>query len=741
MAELRREGATQRHRSIAVKTTLGEDLLLLQRMTGHEALGRLFAYKLDLLSSDPDIEFETILGTNATVRYQTPKGGTRYFNGFVAEFRYVGERGHYAAYEATLRPWLWFLTRTADCRIFQQMTVPEIIEKIFTDHGFTDFHSVLSRSYRKWEYCVQYRESDFHFVSRLMEQEGIYYFPKHENGKHTIVLADSYSAHDIYPNYDEIPCSPSDRAIHMEHISHLDVAKQVLPGVIALNDFNFEKPKADLKANAPQPRSHEKADFEVYDYPGEYEERFDGDAYAQTRIEELHSRYEVASGKGNAAGLAVGYLFNLTDHPRGPQNREHLIIEADYEMRSEEFESGSGGVGAGEQQFLVTFSTIDSHEQFRSARITPRPTIRGPQTATVVGKSGEEIWTDKYGRVKVQFHWDRYGNKDQDSSCWIRVSQGWAGKKWGAIYIPRIGQEVIVDFLEGDPDRPIITGRVYNADAMPPYELPAEQTKSTLKSNSSKGGAGFNEIRFEDKKGDEQIFIHGEKNQDTRIKNDALEWIGHNRHLIVKQKQYEQVEGEKHLIVKAGDGGAGDQFEKVEGDKHQKVQGDHNQKVEGTLSIDVDRDKQESVGSNYAMDAGTEIHMKGGTNVVIESNTTLTLKVGGNFININSGGIFIKGTMVMINSGGAAGSGSGSRPGSPQAPTAAQEADNAEPGEVSEVEAAPQQHSGRSLDSAAVGGYQNPQAQTLRSAAQSGAPFCEICEKARRARMARGGAS
>jgi type VI secretion system secreted protein VgrG len=314
------------------------------------------------------------------------------------------------------------------------------------------------------------------------------------------------------------------------------------------------------------------------------------------------------------------------------------------------------------------------------------------------------------------------------------VSQDWAGKKWGSINIPRIGQEVIVDFLEGDPDRPIITGRVYNADAMPPYELPGEKTKSTLKSNSSKGGGGFNEIRFEDKKGEEQIFVHGEKNQDIRIKNNALEWIGNDRHLIVKRKQYEQVEGEKHLIVKAGDGGSGDQFEKVEGDKHQKVQGDHNQKVEGTLSIDVDVDKQETVGVKYAMDAGVEIHIKGGTNVVIESNTTLTLKVGGNFININSGGIFIQGTMVMINSGGAAGSGAGSRPGSAQAPTAPQEADTAEPGEVSEVQAASIQPLGRSLDSTTVGDYQNPQAQTLASAAESGAPFCEICEQARRGR-------
>jgi type VI secretion system secreted protein VgrG len=734
MADLRKSSATQRHRTIAVDTVLGEDVLLLQRMVGGESLGRLFEFHLDLLSTDADIDLEAALGTNVTVRYHQPKGGIRFFNGFVSEFRYVGERGNYAAYEMTLRPWLWFLTRTSDCRIFQKKTVPAIITDLFREHGFTDYEDALSGDYRQWEYCVQYRETDFDFVSRLMEQEGIYYFVKHENGKHLIVLADGYGAHDIYPNYSEIPCVPSDRPIHAEHISHFDVKKRVLPGVVALNDFNFEKPKADLKANGPKPRPHAKADYEIYDYPGEFEERSDGEGYARKRIEELHSVYEVASGRGNAAGLAVGYLFNLTDHPRRLQNREHLITDATYEMRSEEFETGGGAVGPGEQHFLVNFSTIHSQEQFRPQRITAKPTLSGPQTAIVVGKAGEEIWTDEYGRVKVQFHWDRYGAKDENSSCWIRVSQDWAGKKWGSINIPRIGQEVIVDFLEGDPDRPIITGRVYNADAMPPYELPGEKTKSTLKSNSSKGGGGFNEIRFEDKKGEEQIFVHGEKNQDIRIKNNALEWIGNDRHLIVKRKQYEQVEGEKHLIVKAGDGGSGDQFEKVEGDKHQKVQGDHNQKVEGTLSIDVDVDKQETVGVKYAMDAGVEIHIKGGTNVVIESNTTLTLKVGGNFININSGGIFIQGTMVMINSGGAAGSGAGSRPGSAQAPTAPQEADTAEPGEVSEVQAASIQPSGRSLDSTTVGDYQNPQAQTLASAAESGAPFCEICEQARRGR-------
>jgi len=728
MAELRKPGATQEHRKIAVETVLGPDVLLLQRMVGSESLGRLFDFRLDLLSTDADIELEAVLGTNVTVRYEQPKGGVRYFNGFVSDMRYAGERGNYAAYEMTLRPWLWFLTRTSDCRIFQKKKVPEIVIGLFREHGFTDYEDALIGDYRTWEYCVQYRETDFDFVSRLMEGEGIYYYVKHKNGKHLIVLADNYGAHDFYPNYSEIPCRPADRPIHTEHISRFDVKKQVLPGMVALNDFNFEKPKADLKVNGPKTRPHEKADFEIYDYPGEYEEPGDGEKYARWRIEELHALYEVASGRGNAAGLAVGYLFNLTDHPRSRQNREHLITDATCDMKAEEFETGHGQVGPGEQHFIVDFSTIDSREQFRPRRITPKPTIKGPQTAIVVGKAGEEIWTDEYGRVKVQFHWDRYGTKDENSSCWIRVSQDWAGKKWGAINLPRIGQEVVVEFLEGDPDRPIITGRVYNAEAMPPYELPAQKTKSTLKTNSSKGGGGFNEIRFEDKKDEEQIFIHGQRNQDVRIENDAMEWIGNDRHLIVKKKQFEQVEGEKHLIVKAGGGGAGDQFEQVEGDKHQKVQGDCSQQVQGTLSIAVDVDKQERVGSRYAMDAQTEIHLTGGMNVVIQAGTTLTLKVGANFININSGGVFIQGTMVMLNSGGMAGSGAGSSPGSPQAPTAPNEADTDKPGEVSTVAAAPIQASGRSLDSTTVEAYQKAAAQTLANAAQSGAPFCEICQ-------------
>lgn len=718
---LLRRGGTQIHRAIAVNTALGDDVLLLRRMTGQERLGRLFEYRLQLLSSDPDIDLASILGTNVTVRYLQPRGGTRYFNGFVSDFHYRGEYGHYASYEMTLRPWFWFLTRTADCRIFQYKKVPDIITELFREHGFTDYQNALNGEYREWEYCVQYRETDFNFLSRLMEQEGIYYYFKHENGRHKLILADGYGSHSVYPNYQEIRCHPSPRSVHIEHISFMEVSKQVLPGVVALNDFNFEKPRADLKVVATQPRPHDKSDFEIYDYPGEYEERGDGDNYARRRIEEWHSDYELSSGQANVAGIATGFLFTLTEHPRKPQNREHLVLLTEIEMVSEEFESGGEGIGAGEQHFSVKFSTVNPREPYRTHRITPLPIVYGPQTATVVGPSGEEIWTDKYGRVKVQFHWDRYGKKDENSSCWIRVSQSWAGKKWGGMQIPRIGQEVIVDFLEGDPDRPIITGRVYNADAMPPYALPDHKTRSTLKSCSSKGGGGFNEIRFEDKKGEEQIFIHGEKDEDVRIKKDAREWIGNDRHLIVKNDQFEEVKGNKHLMVTK------DQFEQIDGDKHQKVKGDHNQKIDGTLSIQAGADMQEKVGQKHALQAGMEIHLKAGMKVVIEAGTELTIKAGGGFVKIDPSGVTIQGAMVRINSGGSSGSGSGSRPDAPKSPTAPKEADKADPGEVMTVEAAPITEKGRSLDSIRVSDYQQPQAVALKSAAQSGVPFVEPC--------------
>ena len=529
---MRLDQATQAHQTITVSTPLGDDVLLFYKMHTTEQISRLFQYELELLSNTLDINLDDILGQNITVNFQRTDGEIRHFNGHVSRFSQVGNLGEFVRYHATLRPWFWFLTRTADCRIFQEMTVPDIIAQVFRDNNFTDFKDTLTGAYRTWDYCVQYRETDFNFISRLMEQEGIYYYFIHEDGKHTLVLCDSISSHSLMPGYEEVPFFPLQEGLHRErdHVYDWSLTREVQPGAFATKDFDFKKPGANLSAQYSIPRSHAHAEYEVYDYPGEYSEAADGSNYARTRIEEVQIQHELAVGQGNANGLATGALFKLTKYPLSDQNREYLLAAAHYEIGPVEYEStgGSGGTPA----VVCNFTAINSFDIYRPPRITPKPIVQGPQTAIVVGKAGEEIWTDEYGRVKVQFHWDRYGKKDENSSCWVRVAQLWAGATWGGIHIPRIGQEVIVEFLEGDPDRPIITGRVYNNDSMPPYTLPANATQSGIKSRSSKGGgsANFNELRFEDKKGEEQVYIHAEKNQDNVVENDETTEVGHDPH-------------------------------------------------------------------------------------------------------------------------------------------------------------------------------------------------------------------
>jgi type VI secretion system secreted protein VgrG len=676
---------------------LGKDVLLLTSMSGSEEIGRLFDYRLELASMNHQIKAADIVGQNVSIRLDLPAGKKRYFNGFVSCFTQTPASGRLARYRATVVPWLWFLTRCADCRIFQEKTVPEIIKQVLKDRGYTDLEDALNSSYGTWDYCVQYRETDFNFISRLMEQEGIYYFFKHADGKHTMVLADSAGAHEAYPQFEEVKYRPpDDRAGDEEYITDWIVETRVQPGAYALNDFDFENTKKDLRSRAKVGREHEAADFEIYDYPGNYTETGDGDGYARRRIEELQAQYEVATGGSDARGICTGCTFSLCEHPRQDQNRTYLITSAKY--RIDAGEPYSGGHGDGSCDYSCNFTAIEANQPFRSPRITAKPSISGPQTAIVVGPSGEEIYTDKYGRVKVKFHWDRYSKADENSSCWIRVAQVWAGRNWGAVYTPRIGQEVIVEFLEGDPDRPIITGRVYNGQVMPPYDLPTNKTMSTLKSNSSKGGQGFNEIRFEDKKGDEQIFVHAEKDEDIRVKNDAKEWIGQDRHLIVKSDQFEEVRGDKHLTVK----------------------GDQNEKVNGSVSLNAGMDLQQKVGMKHALEAGMDVHIKGGMKVVIEAGMQLSLKAAGGFVDIGPAGVSISGPMVMINSGGAAGAGSGSSPDPAKLP---KEADTAEPGQVSEAPKAPKPPTPVKF---------SPQATTLQQAAKDGTPFCEECEKAKK---------
>ena len=511
-------------RVMDIATPLGEGVILFHGMRGREELGRLSEYHLDLLSADGEIDVDAILGKNVTIKLALPDDSTRFFNGYVTRFSQGELHGRYYHYTATVHPWLWFLTRTADCRIFQEMTVPDIIKKVFADHGTADFKLELTSSYRKWTYCVQYRETDFNFVSRLMEQEGIYYYFRHTDGHNTMVLTDSCSKHVPCPGYEELAYIPPESLARpeLEHISRWQFSREIQPGVYVHKDYDLERPSVDLKTQKILTRGYTPSNYEVFDYPGEYLQKPDGEQYASVRIDELGTQFETANAVSNARGVTVGALFTLDKCPRADQNCEHLVVAANYDLEFSDYEALEGGGTS----YKCTFAAMSTKQQYRPKRATPKPFVQGPQTAMVVGPAGDQIYTDQFGRVKVQFHWDRLGKKDENSSCWIRVSHPWAGKGWGAVATPRIGQEVIVDFLEGDPDQPIITGRVYNAECQPPFGFPAGAVISGVKSDTHKG-AGNNEFSLDDTAGKERVFIHGQYNMDTVIEHDQTSTI-HN---------------------------------------------------------------------------------------------------------------------------------------------------------------------------------------------------------------------
>ena len=543
----------QASRLAKITSPLGPDVLLLNQMGGGEELGRLFTYDLQLTSLDANIDLNQLLGKPMSVGLQLADGGERHFHGIVAQCSQSIDQGQFASYQVTLRPWLWLLSRTSDCRIFQNLSIPQIIKQVFRDLGFSDFEDALSRPYREWEYCVQYRETSFDFVSRLMEQEGIYYFFRHEQDRHVLVLADAYGAHTTVPGYASIPYYPKDeQQRERDHMHNWHLAQQVQPGSLELNDYDFQRPSASIDVRSAMPRPHTAGDYPLYDYPGTYVQSADGEHYARTRIEALQTLHEQIEFSGNARGLGSGHLFSLTGFSRQDQNREYLIVGIRYNIHQESLESGGGSNSA---QYESSLTCIDAQQSFRPLANTYRPIVKGPQTALVVGPKGEEIWTDQYGRVKVHFYWDRHDQSNENSSCWIRVSQSWAGKNWGSMQIPRIGQEVIVSFLEGDPDRPIVTGRVYNAEQTVPYDLPENATQSGMKSRSSKGGtpANFNEIRMEDKKGLEQLYIHAERNQDIVVEVDESHSVGHDRNKSIGHDEVVTIGNDRVRAVKHDD--------------------------------------------------------------------------------------------------------------------------------------------------------------------------------------------
>lgn len=681
---------------MSIATPLGEDYLLINRISATEGLSRLFSFEIELLHEEENPGFEptvvaaeSMLGRAVTVSVFQRDGTERYFNGMVNQFSQGNRNTRFSFYYATLVPHVWMLTQRHQSRIFQHKNVPDILKEVF--EGF-DVSFEIQGDFKPRNYCVQYNESDFDFASRLMEEEGMYYFFEHTDTKHKMIIANTPQSHPDLPSKNEISYFVKVDRPKEDFITSIrawQTDHKLQSGKVTFWDRHFQTPTNKLEAQQPSLFSvGDNRNMEIYEYPGGYARKFDDidrsggersdvqnvfqdkQKIVEIAMESLDSQYKVTSAVSDCNSIKAGYKFSFKNHVDAG---DYIITTVTHEAEQNPSYVSDDEI---EQPYSNNFSCISyggPNPPFRPVRKTPKPVIQGSQTANVVGPAGEEIFTDKFGRVKVQFHWDRDGQVDADSSCWIRVAQSWAGNKWGMVFIPRIGMEVIVHFLEGDPDQPIITGCVYNPETMPPYTLPDEKTKSTIKSDSSKGGDGFNEMRFEDKKGEEQIFFHAQKDMDIRVRNDRRELIGNNRSLIVNNDKLDRIKRDEHRIIER------DKFEKIERDSHLKVSGKATEEISQTFSLKVDGNVVEEFGANHTTDV-TGNYGASAQMVVIEGQTGITLKVGGNFITINSMGVQIQGTLVNINSGGAA---LMVMPGNrvPAAdPNEAEIADNADPG-------------------------------------------------------------
>ncbi|WP_296653548.1 type VI secretion system Vgr family protein [Paraburkholderia sp.] len=645
---------TDRHVSVKCSGTSAE--LLFLRMMGADELGRLSEYRLEILSTSNDVTPAQMLGEDISVEVTLPGGGTRQFNGIVAAFRMTaaGRRayGSMARYEAMVRPRLWLLTRGSHYRFFHKKTVLEIVKSVLNDYD-VDVNDRTTATYKEREHCAQYRETDFAFVSRLLEHEGIYYYFEHGNGKNTMVLTDSGDMHSPIEHYATIAYDPAEEPVKdRECIYQWRLGGELQTGFYETNDYDFEKPSRSLhqglKARSTRTQPYDPATYGMQEHLASYMDPGDSDHYARVRSEIHQARNEIIEGRATARGIWPGGQFKLSEHPVDGQNDSYLVVSASYEINSDTYVS-TLALPAQPVFFDCGFTALRKSSQFRSERLTPRAIVSGLQTAVVVGESGEEISTDKYGRIKVQFHWEQLA-KNSDASdvrCWVRVAQGWAGTQWGAFFLPRIGHEVLVEFIEGNPDQPLVTGSVYNASLMPPYDLPANSAISTVKSNTTKGGGGYNEVRFMDTAGSEQLFFHAQKDHETWVINDALMNVGNDRHLKVKA----------------------DEHVSVGGDRHDHVSGNQNTQVDGTASLSVKQNLQEKVTGNYAIDVTGNIHMKALGTIVLESTAGITLKVGGAFVVVEPGPVSVQGTPIQLNSGGAAGAGDGSSPNAPVDPT------------------------------------------------------------------------
>jgi type VI secretion system secreted protein VgrG len=640
---------TQENLYFAVDTPLGENKLLLKHFHGEEGISRLFHFGLEMQSEDRNLDFSKIVGQSATVTVQLADDTERFINGIVGRFVQAGTDKVLTTYHAELYPWLWLLTMETNCRIFQNKTVPQIIETVFSDLGFSDYRTDLKGSFEPRDYCVQYNESAFDFVSRLMEDEGIFYFFEHDKGVHTLVMADDLSAFPDCPGAKEVRYGTLGQHTEQNSIIRCTVEENVISSAFAHNDYNFETPSTDLTATIDSTIGSNGLPRRIYEFPGGFLKKDAGDERAKLRIEEQETTFRTLQGESYSRPFTAGHKFELKEHYRSDLNASWVLRQVSH-----------SGLWDG---YTNSFTAFPADVPFRPPRTTKKPVIPGTQTAVVVGKAGEEIWTDQFGRVKVQFFWDQEGKRDENSSCWVRVAQAWAGKAWGFIAIPRIGQEVVVSFVEGDPDRPLITGSVYNAEQTVPNGLPGAGTQSGIRSNSSKGGGGSNEIRLEDAKGGEEIFIHAQKDENIVVENDKTEKVNHDETITIANDRTETVQHDEKLTVdndrtrNVGSNetvGVGkNQGVSVGGDRTDSVTGNETRSVGKDQKLSVEANRSATVAKDDSLQVGKNLSIQAGDSITIQATNSITISVGKSSITAKKDGtISINGKDISLDGSG-----------------------------------------------------------------------------------------
>lgn len=641
-----RTGFTQSNAFLSVTTPFGANELLLDAFEGFESISQPFRFSLSMRSASPSLDAATIVGASVTVKLALGNGPSRYFNGIVSRFLYSGGDREFAAYSAELVPKLWLLTLSRNRVIYQNKTAADIIKAVLGEFGIT-FDAKLTATYPTREYCVQHDETAFDFISRLMEEEGIFYFFSFADGTHTMVLGDAASAHVDCTDGAALRYHPHGGGRDMiDVVGRLESESRLVAMQYTSNDYDYLQPSTSLLAD----QSGATGKGALFDYPGGHNVVADGTQRAKVRVEAEQVQSAISRGQSFCYALTAGTKFTLSGHSRAALNASHVVRSVTHSASNEHYSNGF-------EAFLATVT-------FRPPRITARPRVAGSQIATVVGSSGEEIWTDKHGRIKVQFPWDRLGKKDENSSCWVRVSQTWAGQGWGALFIPRIGQEVVISYVDGDPDRPLVTGGVYNAEQTTPVTLPSMQTQSTIKSRSSKSGTAGNEIRFEDKKDSEEFYFHAQKDMKVEIENSLTTTVkeGPETHTLEKGdrtvevktgKETHKVKGTRELTV------TGNETHTNEADFTQKVTGNYELKVTGNLVIDVTgsvtfksaKDITIKAGTTLQAEAGTALTNKAGTALTNEAGTSLTNKASLDLTNQAGTGLKNKAGTTLDNEG------------------------------------------------------------------------------------------